>query len=185
MGPITKNRLLKICNWYLSSGYFPDKWKLGHCIFLHKKGKDINKPESYRPISLLNITGKVLETTIPARMRKGIDKVIPPFQHGFCKGKGTQTQALRTLSYITEGIRNEESTSVISTDHFKAIDSINHTSLLIKMDRMEMPTNIIQIIRNYLHDRTVAGKHLNIIGKIRAEWAAEELIKYYEEWGVK
>ena len=51
----------------LESGKFPSEWKKAHVIPIHKKGdKQIFK--NYQPISLLPITGKILESLLYNRM---------------------------------------------------------------------------------------------------------------------
>ena len=65
-------RMVKICDYSickplklifqscLESGKFPSEWKKANMVPIHKKGeKQILK--NYRPISLLPITGKILE----------------------------------------------------------------------------------------------------------------------------
>ena len=47
----------------LNSGIFPDKWKKGNIVIVHKKAsKQI--VTNYRPISLLPIVGKIFEKVI-------------------------------------------------------------------------------------------------------------------------
>jgi hypothetical protein len=53
--------LLTILNNCLNASYFPKTWKTASTIMIPKPVKDPHNPLSYRPISLLNIMGKVLE----------------------------------------------------------------------------------------------------------------------------
>ena len=50
-----------IINYTISMGYFPIIFKEGIIILILKPGKDPTKPGSYRPITLLEIPGKILE----------------------------------------------------------------------------------------------------------------------------
>ena len=52
---------------------YPDKWKLAKVIALHKKGS-FSLPENYRPISLLDCFGKILERMIYKQMISFIKK---------------------------------------------------------------------------------------------------------------
>lgn len=45
-------------------GYFPIIFKNAKMIFIPKPGRDTCKVENYRPISLLEITGKIMEKII-------------------------------------------------------------------------------------------------------------------------
>jgi hypothetical protein len=52
-----------ICTFYicLKRGCFPKRWKIAKIIPIIKHGKEKSRdPSKYRPISLLNIGGKVL-----------------------------------------------------------------------------------------------------------------------------
>lgn len=53
--------LLNIYNASLSAGYFPDDLKKTKMIFISKEGKDTKSINNYRPTSLLEVTGKLLE----------------------------------------------------------------------------------------------------------------------------
>ncbi|CAF1217057.1 unnamed protein product [Didymodactylos carnosus] len=59
-GPVIAEDLKHICNYSLSSGDFPDKWKLGLIHPLFKDG-DTTLPTNYRPITLLPAMSKILE----------------------------------------------------------------------------------------------------------------------------
>ena len=48
---------------YSESGKFPSRWKKVNEVPIHKKG-DKQKSKNYRPISLLPITGKILERVL-------------------------------------------------------------------------------------------------------------------------
>ena len=52
----------------LRKGSFPVKWKLAKVIRITKSGKESGDPSKYRPISLLNTEGKVLEKLLIQRM---------------------------------------------------------------------------------------------------------------------
>jgi hypothetical protein len=232
-----------IADYVLETGYFPRRWKIGECIFLHKTGKNHKEATSYRPITLLNIMGKLCERLILSRIQGTVDKLQPPFQHGFTRFRGTATQILRTGKIITDALALGESVSMICTDLSKAFDSINHKGLIKKLQNADAPSNVIKIIENYLEDRCIIGKLRTMNGELkklphgvpqgsilgpvifnlyvhdiwdshdrirgmklsqyaddlcilnraikpdhatlRAEWAAETIVNYYDRWGLK
>lgn len=66
-------------------GYFPDKFKTAIIKFIPKENTDSTNPINYRPISLLEVTGKVLEKILNPRLRalletKNILKDTPRLQ---------------------------------------------------------------------------------------------------------
>ena len=65
-----KNRLIKLYNNVLDSGIYPHDWKLSLLTPIPKPGKNPNKIEDYRPISLIHVLSKVLEKLIVFRFWK-------------------------------------------------------------------------------------------------------------------
>jgi hypothetical protein len=64
-----------IYNKYLKRGHFPKRWKIAKIILITKPGKkDSYDPSKYRPISLLNLEGKVLEKLLIKRIMHHINK---------------------------------------------------------------------------------------------------------------
>jgi hypothetical protein len=53
--------LTTICNAIIRTGYFPVQWKVTQIIMIPKPGKPLDEASSYRPISLLQIMGKIFE----------------------------------------------------------------------------------------------------------------------------
>lgn len=57
-------QLFKIFQISLNLAYFPTPWKTASIILIPKPGKNRTDPRSYRPVSLLNLCGKLLEKVI-------------------------------------------------------------------------------------------------------------------------
>ena len=76
--------LVQLFNNCMSKGIFPDLYKKAHVIPLYKGG-DKGDVNSYRPISLLPVLGKLLEKVISVRITKFFDKynLFCPQQFGF------------------------------------------------------------------------------------------------------
>ena len=163
-GPAFVAALTKIINYTLSTGRYPARWKEGDCIFLHKTGKPYREASSYRPITLLNIMGKVCERVMHSRVVEECDHIIPAYQHGFKRQRGTATQLLRMGAFITDALDNSNSVAMISTDLSKAFDSINHRRLTHKLRAANIPNNIIKLLEDYLADRRVRGRFRTVAG---------------------
>ena len=81
-------------------GYHPYRWKRARIVVLKKPGKpDYSVPGAYRPISLLNTLGKILEAVIARRLSFWAEtyKLLPDTQFGGRPGRNTE-QALLVLA---------------------------------------------------------------------------------------
>ena len=61
--------LVKFFNFSSEHGLFPKEWSLATIQSLHKKG-DLNAPDNYRGISLLNICSKLYSFVLNKRITK-------------------------------------------------------------------------------------------------------------------
>ena len=88
----------KLFNHCLRNGTLPHMWKCSHVVPI-PKGKDMDQVGNYRPISLLSILSKVLETHVASLIRDHLLITNHPFvnQWGFQKGKSTTLALLSTI----------------------------------------------------------------------------------------
>ena len=89
---------LNLFNTLFHSNYFPRAWKVGELVFFKKEGKDPSSYNSYRPITLLPILGKIFEKLILKRIFRFLTTTNPlsGLQHGFIEKRSTET-ALEAL----------------------------------------------------------------------------------------
>ena len=69
----------------LYQGCLPQCWREGHVTPVFKKGKR-DTPENSRPVSLMSVTCKVMETMIRDNV-KGHMTLVSSLQHGFIHGR--------------------------------------------------------------------------------------------------
>ena len=103
----TLTLIYKAC---IALGHTPKVWRATKVIFLPKPGKktyDIGK--SYRPISLSNYPLKALERLGVWKMDKDLERApIHNMQHGFTKGKSTETAISNTVNCIEQHLFQDE-----------------------------------------------------------------------------
>jgi len=85
------NFILRKFNKMWDSGQIPKHWKNAFIIPILKPGKNKFDRDSYRPISLLNTMGKILEKIIDTQLRWFLEKnnYLSPHQNRFRKNKST------------------------------------------------------------------------------------------------
>lgn len=95
IGPLGLHLLTTIFNQSLSNCIIPDCLKKSQIIPLLKPGKPMNEASSYRPISILPTTAKILEKCLLPLLRQHLP--LQDHQHGFRPRRSTTT-ALATLT---------------------------------------------------------------------------------------
>ena len=150
--------VLELYNEIWESGSYPDVWKKAILVPIMKKGKVAGDPLSYRPISLLPIMGKVLESLVHPRLERYFmeRKLIPDFQTGFRKGHSTSINLRRLFSnsyfQSTIGVQKRPTVSVFF-DAKKAFDTVWHEGLIVKMAKDGVPAKVIRFVGNWLLGR--------------------------------
>ena len=100
--------LLHIFNlsWTLHS--FPFIWKTSSIIPIHKMGKPLDSPASFRPIFLTSCISKLFECIILSRLLFFLDSnsILSPRQAGFRPGRSTLDQILFLLILFRMGLTN-------------------------------------------------------------------------------
>jgi hypothetical protein len=130
---------------------------------LPKPGKDHTSPLSYRPTSLLNSLGKLLEKIISKRLNFQLRnlKIIRNDQYGFKRGHSTTHALLRSVERITHGFNNNKATVMLFLDIERAFDKVWTTGLIAKLITAKIPPHFIHIIHSYLQNRSFSVMHRN------------------------
>ncbi|XP_072401683.1 uncharacterized protein [Diabrotica undecimpunctata] len=137
-------------------GHFPNNWKHAKIIPLLKPKKDGRRPENYRPISLLETMGKILEKIIYKRLMKhtGRKRIIQEEQLGFRKGRNCELKLARIISDTKIKFNGNQRTGLAILDIEKAYDTVWKKALILKMDKARLPHYLINICDTYLSNRT-------------------------------
>lgn len=149
--------LLQVFNKCLKQGTFPSLWKLSRLVLLRKGDKPLENPSSYRPICMLNTTGKLLEKIINNRLRKHLEDTngYTTTQYGFRKGLST-ADALNRLKDIVEAKSRKNYTAMLTLDIRNAFNSTPWASILEAMIKKGICPHLSRIIDNYLTDRKLS-----------------------------
>lgn len=162
--PEINSKLLKVCLTYTTAeitylfnqicitGIFPDKWKEATIVPIHK-GDSKKKVENYRPISLLNIGGKLMEKVLHGRLLCFLNakSFFTDSQGGFRPGLGTNETVSRVLEY--NHLDDNSSVLTVFYDLKKAFDTIDHNILLAKLEGCGIDGISLKLLKNYLMHR--------------------------------
>ena len=150
--------LLHIFNLSWSSHSFPSIWKASSIIPIHKMGKPLDSPASFRPISLTSCVSKLFERIILSRLFFFLESnsILSPRQAGFRPGRSTLDQILYLSQSISDGFNKPRpgSRTILSTiDFSKAFDSVWHPTLFHKLISAGLPPCFARWTQSFLSDR--------------------------------
>lgn len=139
----------------LTIGYFPTQWKIATMIFLPKPNKSPYSHINYRPISLLEVPGKIFETIINRRLIQFLDNnnLHNPRQHGFRQQRGTDTALALLTEQVSYHKAQKHRVELILRDVGKAFDKVWHEGLSYKLLTIGTPGYLLRTIHNYLNNR--------------------------------
>jgi hypothetical protein len=153
--PFISPILTELYNRAISEHKYPDSLKITKVIEIYKND-DKTWPKSYRPISLLPIIAKILDTIINKQLMHHLTKhnIISPTQYAFRPDSST-TLALQTiLNDIHKHKFKWKPTLAIYIDLSKAYDTISHSKLLHKLRHdFNFSENTVKFFKSYFHNR--------------------------------
>ena len=156
-----------ITNCTLSMGYFPLIFKEGIIILILKPGKNPRLVSSYRPITLLEVPGKILERIINDRFmyHQETENKFHNQQYGFRKNRGTDIAIAKTYELIALNQREKSQCNIVARDIEKAFDKVWLPGLRYKVMQQGLPDIIEKIIISFTADRIAFIKHKDQISR--------------------
>ena len=136
------------------TGIFPDEWKKANITPLQKDG-NVHSVNNLRPVSLLPLPSKIVEKIIHDRMMHHLETnlYLDVKQGGFRKNNST----INTVSYFTNDIFNSmiqrEYTLAAYIDMAKAFDTVNHSILLKKLEKLGFIGKLLELLRIFFGNR--------------------------------
>ena len=138
----------------MSKGIFPDILKVGKITPIYKK--DIPELlENYRPVSTLPIFGKIFEKVIYERLYSFMisQNLMTSCQFGFRKSHSTSHALNYSINHIQETLKKKKHVLGIIIDLSKAFDTIDHETLLQKLNHYGIRGNAYMLLKSYLSNR--------------------------------
>lgn len=164
--------LVKIFNLIFSTGLYPEEWKNGISIPIHKKGDPFN-PSNYRGITLTNNLGKLFCKIINSRISSFLEKndILLREQAGFRKNYRTTDQIFILKNIVDDIIKTKNGRLYgCFVDFQKAFDNVWHDALLLKLYKNGIKGKCYQIIKNMYNNSKICTR-------IQGEYSKEIVIK--------
>ena len=163
----TVTKLKNILNASLSAGYFPDHWKDAVIRLIPKPGKNPHHPSNYRPISLLEVPGKIFERIINHRLRQHLqlNNLYNPNQFGFRTRRGTTHAIAIATEAIAQSKADNGQCNVVLRDVAKAFDKVWHIGMKYKILHLNLPVIAEKLLCDFLKDRTAKIKINSHLGE--------------------
>ena len=136
--PNMTNFLTEIFNHSLSAGYFPNSYKHATMTLIAKAGTSGTAVKDKRPISLLNVDGKLLDKILNKRLYTFLEEnnLQNERQHGFRRNRGTQTSILTLHETISKHLSLKHKVDIACRYVTKAFGKIWHTGLKYKITEL-------------------------------------------------
>jgi hypothetical protein len=140
----------------LKLGHHPRRWRGAKIVVLRKPGKpDYSIPGAYRPISLLNTLGKVLEAVIARRLSHLAERhgLLPNTQFGGRPGRTTEQALLVLSNAIDQAWYKLGVLTLVAFDLKGAFNGVNKLSLDARLRAKGIPTVARKWIASFMSDR--------------------------------
>ncbi|KAG8238803.1 hypothetical protein J437_LFUL018533 [Ladona fulva] len=143
-----------IINTCLQSGVFPHHLKYSKVTPVYKKGPK-DDPNSYRPISVIPIIGKIFEAIIKSQLYDYLENnsYFSSSQYGFRKGKTTSQALQHITNIILNSYEDQLSVALTLCDLTKAFDCVSHSILLEKLKCYGISGVKLSLFQSYLSQR--------------------------------
>ncbi|GLV46254.1 hypothetical protein CBL_12331 [Carabus blaptoides fortunei] len=152
--------IVGLFNRCLETGTFPVVWKQALVKAIPKPGKeDMTELKSYRPICLLPMLGKVLDSILITRIEHWIVNSGGGYndgQYGFTRGRSTVDAAEKVVETIRTAKEEGDYCAIISLDVTGAFDNAWWPMIIQQLERRGCPANLLETMRSYLRDRTAS-----------------------------
>ena len=148
--------LSRLFQLFFSHGLFPDQWKTARVIPIHKRDSK-SDPSKYRPISLLSVISKVMESSVHKQLQKYLlhHDLISNKQYGFRPNHST-ADLLTVLSQTWNNTLDKGGeVYVVALDIKGAFDQVWHNGLCAKLSSKGITGRLHVWLQNYLQGRSI------------------------------
>ncbi|XP_052567637.1 uncharacterized protein LOC128093838 [Culex pipiens pallens] len=155
---VVGEQLLAIVNRSLESGEFPQPWKRTLVIPIPKVPKS-TRPEDHRPINILPLYGKVLETIVKEQLLAFVDRTkdLLEEQSGVRKHHSCESALNLLLLKWKQAIEEGKIVLSVFVDLKRTFETIDRTKLKAILRRYGVLGSALKWFSSYMDSRTKGG----------------------------
>uniref|UniRef100_A0A023EYV3 Putative rna-directed dna polymerase from transposon x-element reverse transcriptase n=1 Tax=Triatoma infestans TaxID=30076 RepID=A0A023EYV3_TRIIF len=146
--------LTVLINTAIREGRFPEVLKIVRVRPILKKGGP-NDASNYRPIGMVPILSKILETVVAKQLSEYLEQkgLISEEQYGYREGYNTVDAVSSIVEEIIYAFEKKEKCVATFCDLSKAFDMVSHDILLEKLERYGIQGKSNRFFNEYLRGR--------------------------------
>lgn len=147
--------LTSIFNTSITTGVFPDTWKVAKVSPIFKCGSLFDR-SNFRPISLLAVISKILERHIFTSYSLFLTEhqLLSDHQFGFRKSRSCELAVTELSDKILQNMDARLLNGLLLLDFKKAFDLVDHDILLFKLSVYGCSRSTVKWFSSYLTDRS-------------------------------
>ena len=144
--------LLESWKYSLTIGILPLDQRISAITLLPKQGKDLDRIENWRPITLTNCDLKIFTKLMSIRVSRVLHKLIHPSQTAYIPGRVVHDN-LRLFDFYNKYCKtNNIDALLISLDAKKAFDSVSHKYMHKVLESYGFSENFIETVKLLYRD---------------------------------
>ena len=168
LSPVIVPHLTHLVNICITTGRFPAVLKTALITPIYKSGSR-SLFSNYRPISVLPVVSKILESVIYNQLISFLaeNEILYDYQFGFRANHSTYMPISLLHDFITNKLVDGCVTAGIYLDLARAFDTVNTNILLDKLSKYGIRGNALSLFSSYLTDRKHCLKFKDIVSDVK------------------
>ena len=146
--------ITKVINLSIMTSTYPQTWKYGIISPVPKPG-DPTIDKNWRPVTLLLIKSKILETILNLQLKEHMEanKILGPTQHAYRSSKSTNTAWADLDTLIQRGSDSGKYIGILLVDMSAAFNLVAKEVIIPKLQKLGVGRLAAKLIHSYLTSR--------------------------------